>query len=143
MTTKEYLSQVRKYDGRINKELEELDYLRELAKGISSVSTSNVKVKSSGDKDLLSKRVVKIAELESKIDDMVDNYVEKRRTILEQLHSLDNELEVEVLYKKFFKGMTIDEIGYDIGYSRTGVYNLYSSGMISFEQKYLKTYKNL
>ncbi len=143
MTTKEYLGQVKMYDNKINKELEELAYLRELAKGVSSVSTSNVKVKSSGDKDLLSKRVVKIAELESKIDDMVDNYIEKRRTILEQIHNLDSETEKTVLHEFFFNGKTIDEIAGQVGYSTRNTYNIYSSALINFEQKYKKTYTKL
>ncbi len=143
MTTKQYLSQVRKCDKRIDKELEELAYLKELANGISSVSTTDVKVKSSGEKDLLSKRVVKIVELEEKIDKMVDDYVEKRRVILEQIHDLDNETEKTVLHEFFFKGKTIDEIAGEIGYSTRSAYNIYSSALISFEQKYKKIYAKL
>ena len=143
MTTKEYLSQVRKLDKKIEKELAELDYYKNLAKGISSITPTNVRVKSSGDKDVLSTRVIKIVELEQKIDGLIDNYVEKRRIILEQINSLENEIEREVLYLKFYKGKTINEIGTDIGYSRTSVYNIYSSGLINFEQKYLKEYKKI
>lgn len=143
MTTKEYLSQVRKLDKKIEKELAELDYYKNLAKGISSITPTNVRVKSSGDKDVLSSRVIKIVELEQKIDGLIDNYVEKRRIILEQINSLENEIEREVLYLKFYKGKTINEIGTDIGYSRTSVYNIYSSGLINFEQKYLKEYKKI
>lgn len=143
MTTKEYLSQVRKLDKKIEKELAELDYYKNLAKGVSSITPTNVRVKSSGDKDVLSTRVIKIVELEQKIDGLIDNYVEKRRIILEQINSLENEIEREVLYLKFYKGKTINEIGTDIGYSRTSVYNIYSSGLINFEQKYLKEYKKI
>lgn len=143
MTTKEYLSQVRKLDKKIEKELAELDYYKNLAEGISSITPTNVRVKSSGDKDVLSTRVIKIVELEQKIDGLIDNYVEKRRIILEQINSLENEIEREVLYLKFYKGKTINEIGTDIGYSRTSVYNIYSSGLINFEQKYLKEYKKI
>ncbi len=143
MTTKEYLSQVRKLDKKIEKELAELDYYKNLAEGISSITPTNVRVKSSGDKDVLSTRVIKIVELEQKIDGLIDNYVEKRRIILEQIHGLENEQESEVLYLKFYKGKTIDEIGVEIGYSRTSVYNIYSSGLINFEQKYLKEYQKL
>ena len=66
MTTKEYLEQVLKFDKKINKQLSELDYYRNLANGLSSISPSNVRVKSSGDKDVLSKRVVRIVELETR-----------------------------------------------------------------------------
>ena len=143
MTTKEYLEQVLKFDKKINKQLSELDYYRNLANGLSSISPSNVRVKSSGDKDVLSKRVVRIVELENKIDEMVDGYVEKRQTILDQIQELENETEKEVLYERFFNGITFEEISDKVGYTPRTIYNVYSSAMINFEQKFKKTYSKL
>lgn len=143
MTTKQYLEQISRYERKINNELAELDYYKELAKGISSVTNSNVKVKSSGNKDVLEKRVIKVIEIEQKIDELIDGYVDNRRNILSQIQELENNIESEVLYLKYYKRQTIEEIGRELGYSRTGIYNILKSALKNFEKQYKNHYKNL
>ena len=143
MTTKEYLSQVKKLDKMINGRLRDLEDMKDLAVSISSKRPVADLVISSGRKDRLESIVVKILDAESEIDAMVDKYIDQRSVIVDQIESLDIK-EFSVLRMKFIDGWGADKIleqlNKDDIYSERQMYRICNKAMDIFEKKYGKTY---
>ena len=85
MTTKEYLSQVRRYDTIISNKLEELTELRIMAYGPRGYNFGE-RVQTSKSNDRAFADLIKIADLEREVDKLVD----KRVDIIQQIESLEN-----------------------------------------------------
>jgi len=140
MTTKEYLSQVRKLNKMINGRLQDLEDMRQLAESVSSKQPVADLVISSGRKDRLESIVVKIIDAERDIDEMVCRYIDKRALIVGQIEELDVE-EFSVLRLRFIDGWDADKISSELKYSERQTYRLCRKAMNSFEAKYGDTYK--
>lgn len=141
MTTKEYLSQVRKLNKMINGRLQDLEDMRQLAESVSSKQPVADLVISSGRKDRLESIIVKIIDAERDIDAMVERYIDKRSLIVGQIEELDAE-EFSVLRLRFIDGWDADRISGELKYSERQTYRIYRRAMHSFEEKYGETYKS-
>ena len=141
MTTKEYLSQVRKLNKMINGRLQDLEDMRQLAESVSSKQPVADLVISSGRKDRLESIIVKIIDAERDIDAMVERYIDKRSLIVGQIEELDAE-EFRVLRLRFIDGWDADKISGELKYSERQTYRIYRRALHSFEEKYGETYKS-
>ena len=141
MTTKEYLSQVRKLNKMINGRLQDLEDMRQLAESVSSKQPVADLVISSGRKDRLESIIVKIIDAERDIDAMVERYIDKRSLIVGQIEELDAE-EFSVLRLRFIDGWDADKISGELKYSERQTYRIYRRALHSFEEKYGETYKS-
>ena len=99
MTTKEYLQQVGKLDKVINNKLIELAQLKEMSYSISAISTGD-RVKSSLNCDPIGTAQVKIFEMEREIDNLVDEYVDVKKEIIEKIEWLKNEKNKKMIIRK-------------------------------------------
>lgn len=101
MTAKEYLSQVRLLDLKIDHKLEEKAYLRALAEGNGSQKLSRDRVQTSISGDKMGSIVDRYVDLEKEIDRMIDEYVDKRDHIINQIHMVEGAKYVELLKLKY------------------------------------------
>ena len=84
MTTKEYLQQIGKLNKMINNKMIELAQMKEMAYSIKAVGTDE-RVMSSSDPDKTGCAYAKIEEMEEKINGMIDNYVDTKEKIINQI----------------------------------------------------------
>ena len=101
MNAKEYLDQVRLLDKRIDRKIEEKEYLRNLAEGIGSFGLNPDKVQSSINLHKTEDAITKYIDLEAEIDKMIDSFVDLRDKIINEIHSLDDVRYEELLYLKY------------------------------------------
>lgn len=101
MTAKEYLNQIRLLDLKIGQKIEERDHLKAMAEGNSSPVLSKDKVQTSGSGDKMARTVDKYVDLEIEIDRLIDQYVDMRDKIIDQIHALNKAKYVELLYLKY------------------------------------------
>ena len=80
MTTKEYLSQAYRIDRRINSKIEQIKQLRNLATKASS-TISETGGCNSGNKKLMERIIVKIIDLEHKINQDIDTLVDLKKIL--------------------------------------------------------------
>ena len=101
--TKNYLMQLKILDLKINQKLEEISALRASLKSISAVNNTDERVLSScGSSDASFVRtLVKIDEIEHKVNDEIDNFVNEKHKIINEIHKLTNPLHIEILHKKY------------------------------------------
>ena len=135
MTTREYLSQIRRYDKMIANKREEILNLRSMVYGISAPIGGD-RVQSSGDKDKLGSFMSKIVDTEREMETLVS----KRWGIVQEIESLDDTNEYNVLAKRYILQKNIKEIAIEEHESDRHTLRLVSRAINSFEKKYGENY---
>lgn len=140
MDTKQYLSQISRFDRMIKNKMTELAQYKELAYGLSAIANEE-RVQTTPEFDKMSGKVAKIIEMEKKIDSLIDEYVDKKNLIVSQIDSMENETYYEILFARYIEKKTFEKIATDIGYSFRNTTRLHGKALIDFEKKYGKFYK--
>lgn len=131
MTTKEYLSQIRRYDCQISNKLEEIKELRLRISGTSSFSNGD-RVQTSGSKDQVGSCVSKIVDMEREVDTLID----KRCEIVSQIEAISDADMYDVLAKKWILQKGFKVIGIEMKKSDRQVFNIYENAMDLFEHTF-------
>ena len=131
MTTKEYLSQIRRYDCQISNKLEEIKELRLRISGTSSFSNGD-RVQTSGSKDQVGSCVSKIVDMEREVDSLID----KRCEIVSQIEAISDADMYDVLAKKWILQKGFKVIGIEMKKSDRQVFNIYENAMDLFEHTF-------
>lgn len=101
MTAKEYLSQIKLLDIKIRQKQEEKEHLRMLARGNKSPILSKDKVQTSSHGQSMEDALIKCADLEREIEQMILEFVIKRHKIIDQIQQLNDAKYVELLQLKY------------------------------------------
>lgn len=142
--TKKYLSQIAKLDAMIANRQEEIERLQTTATSITA-RIKDVNVQTSGDKDLVGSTVSRIVDLQREVDDLVKEYVNKRKTITKQIDSIEDLKIYHILTKKYVLHKTWGEIAEEMGYTdktRRAMYFLFENALAYFENQYGNYYKS-
>lgn len=131
--TKQYLSQIIKYDRMIKNKLEEIYQLRTMACNIT-VSNDDDRVQTSSDKDKIGCFVAKIADMEREVDEIID----KRYLIVKQIEDLEDINSYDILAQKYILGIDLKVIAIDMKITYRHFTRLYDKALKDFEKKYLK-----
>lgn len=138
MKPKEYLQQVQKLDVMINQKIAEKSELRKFD-GVSGIDYSGDKVQSSSKGDApFTKTVEQIIDLEKEIDDMIDQYVNLKHQIINEIQSLSNVTYIDVLYKKYIEYKRLEVIAVEMSYSYQYVRVMHGYALQEFEKTVLK-----
>lgn len=143
MTTKEYLQQISKLDRLIKCKQTEIDQYRELACSLKSITNEERVQSSPVTFDKIGEKIAKLWELEQEIDKIIDTYIDKKREILDELESLDNENQYMVLFDRFIEKISFEDIAEEIDKSVRQTIRIYNAALAEFEKRYGKKYKNL
>lgn len=141
MDTKQYLSQISRLDRMIKNKMAELAQYKDLAYGLSAI-TNEEKVRTSLDFDKMSGKIAKIIEIENKIDNLIDEYVDKKNVIVSQIDSMENETYYEILFARYIEKKTFEKIADEMSYSWRQIIRLHGRALQEFEKNYGKIYKN-
>lgn len=131
MTTREYLSQIRRFDKMISNKREEIYNLRSMVYG-TSVPMGGERVQSSGDKDKLGSFMSKIVDMEQELKEMIS----KRCSIVREIENLENVDEYDVLAKKYILQKNVKEIASETGKTPRQIFSVTSRAIDNFEKKY-------
>lgn len=106
MTAKEYLHQAYRLDHKINSDIEELQKLREMSCSISSPQLGD-RVQSSRSQEAPFVRCVeKILDLEKKINEEIDLFVDLKKEIRSVIERVENTDEQMVLRYRYIHNLT-------------------------------------
>lgn len=139
MTTKDYLNQISRLNRMINNKLSEISQLRELSRSISAVKNEE-RVMSSSDPDKIGSTYAKIDEMEHNLDNMIDEYIEKKDLIIGQIDGIENENYYNILFSRYIEKKTFEVIATEMKYSWRQIIRLHGNALKSFEEKYGNTY---
>ena len=139
MTTKDYLNQISRLNRMINNKLTEIAQLRELSCSISAVKNEE-RVLSSSDPDKIG---TTYAEMERNLDKMIDEYTDKKNTIIGQIDSIEDEDYYNVLFSRYIEKKTFEVIATEMNFSYRNVTRLHGRALKVFEEKYGNSYLKL
>lgn len=141
MTTKEYLGQISRFNRMINNKLTEIAQLKDMAVSISAPQ-SGERVQTTPNFDKIGTKYAKIDEMERKIDGMVDELVDKKEKIIQQIDSMEDENTYNILFARYIEKKTFEVIATEMKYSWRQVVRLHGTALKQFEKKYGEGYLN-
>lgn len=135
MTTKLYLEQIERLDRMIQNKLSEIEQLKHIATSIT-IAPKEVNVQVSSDKDRTGSAVSKLIDLEQETDRLVDEYIDKRKRIIEQIDSIKDTNMYHVLSEKYISRKGLSVIAVEMGYSFKQVCRIHGNALAEFERLY-------
>ena len=139
MTTKEYLCQISRLDRMIQNKLAEISQLRELAISVSAVKNEE-RVQTTPNFDKIGTAYCKIEEMEEKLDNLIDEFVDKKNLIISQIDKIENETYYEILFARYIEKKTFEKIADEMNYSFRNTTRLHGRALREFEREFGKTY---
>lgn len=139
MTTKNYLEQIERLDRMIQNKLSEIEQLKHIATSITIVP-KEVNVQVSCDKDKMGSAVAKLVDLGQETDRLVDEYIDKRKRIIEQIDSIKDTNMYHVLSERYISRKGLSVIAVEMGYSFKQVCRIHGNALAEFERMYGKEY---
>lgn len=125
----------------INNKLTEIAQLKDMAASISAPQ-SGERVQTTPNFDKIGTKYAKIDEMERKIDGMVDELVDKKEKIIQQIDSMEDENTYNILFARYIEKKTFEVIATEMKYSWRQVVRLHGTALKQFEKKYGEGYLN-
>lgn len=134
MTARTYLEQINKLNMMIENKLQEIYALRTTATRVT-VSIEQERVKTSPS-NVLENTIAKIIDKEWEIDKLVDEMIDKRSKIVEQIDAIENQKFYSILTYKYVQCMSNKEVEQKMKLQERQVKNLHHDALCEFERLY-------
>lgn len=122
MKAKQYLSQAQALKKRYQRALEDLEYIRSMATGLTGIRYDKDQVQVSPDNDQMANYMIKLEKAEARALKAAEEYFGKYEIIRMQIDICSPQLYCDVLYMRYIQGMKLwqiaDELGYEYDYIR-------------------------
>lgn len=139
MGTKQYLGQIERLDMMIQNKLSEIYQLKTMACSVT-VSNSEDRIQKTSDKDKLGSTVAKIVDLEKETDELVDQFIQKRKHIIKQIDDMKNIDYYHILSMRYVSRNTFEDIAEKTSWSIRKVFSLHGEALLEFEKLYGSEY---
>lgn len=126
----------------IQNKLSELTQFKDLSYGLSAVRNEE-RVQTSSDFDKIGRLLSKIEKMEIALDEMIDDFVEKKSLIISQIDAMENETYYEVLFAVYIEKKTLERVSADMNYSFRHTTRIHGYALKEFEKLYGETYLKL
>lgn len=139
MKAKEYLRQIELLDCKISQRIRESEKLHSVITG-GAIAYDKDKVQSSP-RNTVEDRLCRYNDMQNEIEQMIDEMVELRHTIIGEIHDLeagDNTRRyVDILYKRYVDRISLYEIANELHYDYRWVCKLHGRALQCFERQIL------
>lgn len=145
-STEEYLNQVIKLSRTINNKMLELKQLEEMAYSLHSANCEQDKVQTSVKADKIGESIIKIEEAKERLSDTINEYLQIKNKITQQIESLDKEILYEILFYRYIvlpdskRRYSFEEISIKINNSYRNTTRLHKKALLEFERKFGNEY---
>lgn len=124
MTTRQYLSQIEKYDNLIHNKIIEEEQLNILSMSVKSIPIGE-KVQTSSKQDPMGDMVAKIIDLREEISKMATDFLEQKQEIIRTIENVEDPILYDVLFKRYVEYKTLLNIADELGYSEVTIKRLH------------------
>ena len=128
MTAKEYLSQAKYLDARINSKIKQVDQLNDLATSATSVLTG-MPHNPSGSTSRMADTIAKIIDLQDEINHDIDTLVDLKSEIAEAIKAIPDVEQQTILEQRYLCFLKMEQISVDMGYSIQHLYRLHDDAL--------------
>lgn len=137
MRAKEYLQQLRRLDTVIDQKIKELDDLKVKSTCIGGFDYSKERVQTSPSGDAPYVRTVsRMIDLNEEINRDIDDFVDRKHKIINEIQSLENTKHIQILFKKYVEHKTFEQISVEMNYTYQYIVLLHGYALKEFSQKY-------
>lgn len=137
MNAKEYLTQLQRLDAVINQKIMELGDLRAMSISTNSVDYSDERVQTSRSNEAPFVKIVsRIVDLDAEINREIDNFVDEKHKIINQIQGLKNTDHISLLYKRYVEFKKFEIIAVEMNFTYQYVLNMHSCALKEFEKTY-------
>ena len=133
MTAKQFLSQARRIDKRIDNYVEEIAQLLTLATK-TTPSNAQERVQSSGTGDKVGDGASKIADLQREMDEWLDELLIKKEEIRKVIEQVDDTDCYDLLYKRYILYKKWEQIAVDKDITTMGVWKMHGRALKKVEK---------
>ena len=131
------MQRLKKLDIKINQKIKELEDLKVTARSVKSIDYSKERVQSSSSTEApFVKTIEKINILENEINAKIDEFVDEKDKIINQIQGLENSKYVDVLYKHYVEFKDFKAISKEMNYSHSYIKELHRDALQKFESSY-------
>ena len=134
MKAKEYLQQLKLLDVKIDQKLKQVGGLRQMAQATGALDYSKDRVQTSLSGDSLSNAVIRYLSLEEEVDRQIDQFVDMKNQIINQIQELKDVNYVQVLFKRYVEYKALEVIAVEMGYTYQYVRILHGHALQDFEK---------
>lgn len=135
MKTQDYLKQIERLDRMIQNKLAEISQLKHMATSIT-IEPKEVNIQTSSDKDRIGNAIAKLVDLENETDKLVNDYIDKRKHIIEQIDGIKDTNMYHVLSERYIARKDLGVIAVEMGYSFKQICRIHGNALAEFENKY-------
>lgn len=135
MTAEQYLQQIQILDVQIQQDMEQVDYIRNRAKGVTAIRYDRDRVQTSPS-DRLCSDVCSIVTLDDRITSEIDKLCDAKQLIIRQIRGLRDPVYIQILYKVYVQYKTLKVAGMEIGISYTTVLQKHRDALTVFASMY-------
>jgi DNA-directed RNA polymerase specialized sigma subunit len=131
---KEYLQQLRRLDIQIMQMKDQQEMLR--ATLLSATNPEDEHVSGGrlpGDTSVVN-LVDKLDRQSREINRLLAEFIEQRLRIIQEIHSLENPLHVQILFKRYVEYKKLDQIAEEMHYSYVHIIRLHGQALKSFSE---------
>lgn len=128
MTAKEYLSQARYLDARINSKISQVDRLNDLATSATSVLTGMPHSPNKATSKMADV-VDKIVDLQAEINRDIDKLVDLKKEMRDVIGAIPDVEQQTILEQRYLCFLKMEQIAVDMGYSIQHLYRLHDEAL--------------
>lgn len=132
MKAQEELSKILLDDAKIDSKLEELARLNALATKVTVVMEGEV-VSRTRNSDTMGDTIAKIIAMQEEINTLIDSYADRKAYFSKIIDSLNNAMQIRVLYGHYYVGKSFQQIADELGYSRRNICYIHGDALRSVE----------
>ena len=132
MNAKTYLKQLKILDTNINQRIKEVNDLKLMATGTGSLGINPNKTQSSISNDKMSNTVVKYIDLEHKINQMIDHFIDQKDKIISEIQALSDDRYIQILYARYVEFKSFEQIAVDMCYEYKWLCKLHGYALKEF-----------
>lgn len=138
MTAKEYLSQIGCLRRKIKHKQAELEEAKQSIGIAGAHDGKRVQTSLCGSSgDQAGNQAIRIVSLEEKLERQIAEYTELKDRIVDQIHSLDDSIDIDILYLRYVQEERhFEKISCDLGYSYQYIVNRHGEALKRFEAKF-------
>lgn len=134
---KEYLNQIRNLDSQIRRRQQEVMELKESVTSMSGIQLDADHIRTdSPDPDPLASKVGKYVDMQNEINDMIDELILLKHTIVGQIQKLGEAKYMDVLWKRYVDLKTFEQIADEMSYSVRHITSIHGRALQAFEEMY-------
>ena len=133
MTAKQFLSQAKKIDKKIDNYVLEMEQLLTLSTKITPNNTEE-RVQTSGIGDKVGDGAAKIVDVQRELDKWVDELIIKKKEIRNVIEKVDDVKCYDLLYKRYLLYKKWEEIALDMNYTTMGIWKMHGRALKKVEE---------